>query len=91
MRDQTETVGEKTARFTHAVALAGILMNTAAAVEDDIADMRNDLGLMHAIGPIIEPTMYRDFLYSGTHQDNVKLIECVARFCIDLRKAGLIR
>lgn len=86
----TETNAQKTDRYTAAMASAGMVAGMVAAIEGDVADMLRDLDRTHSVGAILDPTMYRDFLYDQGKQRNAELLGAVAAFARDLRKRGVI-
>jgi hypothetical protein len=88
--DTTETNAQKTDRFTSAMVSAGIIAGMVTAIEGDVRDMLRDVERTHSVGAILDPTMYRDFLYDGNKQRNVELLGAVAQFAADLRKRGVI-
>lgn len=85
-----ESAEEKTSRYTSAMAMAGIIKESVIAYEDDFSDMERDIERTHSVGAILDPTMYRDFLWDEGRQRNAKLVGCILRFVSDLRKQGVI-
>lgn len=93
MTDTTEdheSQDDKRARFTQAMAGGLLIAKGVPTFESAWRDMATDLRRMDSVGAILDPTMYRDFLYDDHRQKNATLIGCLLRFAADLRKCGVI-
>lgn len=67
--------------------LAFDTLTSAVAMLDmfDWQRCREEIERTHAVGHILDPTAYRDMLYSHYHETNTKIIEATADFLNRLR------